>query len=168
MVSPFEGSEKNLDIKRASRRRRVFTLYMGGKSQAEIARELGVDRGTVRLDLDAVRAGYEEGYESVESVFRCALERVVQLRSELLEQARAAEGSLKVRLYAEAVKIDLKTLDRLMGPELMVSSEGDRGFHFGQFAMEWIAATYGLDGIHAFMEHVDSKYQSITSSPDYR
>jgi len=65
------------------------------------------------------------------------------------------------------VKIDLKVFDRLMDSELLVSNEGARGFDSGQFAMEWIAATYGLDGITAFMEHLDFMYQSITSQPDY-
>ena len=168
MISPFEGSEKNLDIKRVSRRKRAYALYIGGMSQVEIARELGVDRGTVRLDLDAMRERYEVDSEPVLSVLQMAYERVLELRSELLREARATEGNLKAKFYAEAVKIDLKILDRLMDPALMTSSDGNHGFDFGVIAMEWIAEKYGVDGLRNFMEHVDSITQSITNTPDYR
>ena len=168
MVSSVDGFDRNLDVKRESRRRRVFALYMGGKSQVEIARELGIDRGTVRLDLDAVRGEYEVASESFESVFWGAYERVLQLRSELLKQAREAGGSQKAKFYGEVAKIDCKMLDRFMNLELMASKDSDRGFDIGQLVLEWIAETYGVDGVRDFMEHIDSHYQSLTSKPDYR
>jgi DNA-binding NarL/FixJ family response regulator len=68
MIPSVDGSDRNLNIKRESRRRRVYVNYLSGKSQAEIARELGLDRGTVRLDLDAMRAKFEVDSEPVLSV----------------------------------------------------------------------------------------------------
>ena len=168
MISSVDGSDRNLDVKRESRRRRVFALYMGGKTQVEIARELGIDRGTVRLDLDAVRGEYEVASDSVEFAFWGAYERVLQLRSELLKQAREAGGSQKAKLYGQVAKIDCKLLDRFMDPALMASRDSDRRFDIGKLVMEWIAETHGVDALRDFMEHIDSHYRGSTSRPDYR
>ncbi len=67
-----------------------------------------------RVDLDTMRAKFEVDSEPVLSVLQLAYDRVLELRSELLREARAAEGNLKAKLYGEAVKIDVKILDRLL------------------------------------------------------
>jgi len=101
-------------------------------------------------------------------VFWGAYERVLQLRSELLKQAREAGGSQKAKFYGEVAKIDCKMLDRFMDLALMASRDSDRGFDIGQLVLEWIAETYGVDGVRDFMEHMDSHYRGSMSRLDYR
>jgi hypothetical protein len=57
---PSGRNRRNRKVVILDRRRRVVALYLQGKSQAEIARELGVAISTVCKDLHAIQAEWRE------------------------------------------------------------------------------------------------------------
>ena len=127
-------------------------MSISGMSQVDIARELDIDRGTVRLDLDAMRGKFEETSQSYESLCWGAYDRAVALRDEVQRQAREAKGSLKAKLYEVVRKMDCKILDRFVDPALMTAKADDRFTEVAERTIAWIGDRYGADELSAFLE----------------
>ena len=154
--------EQNLDVKRDARRRRAYTMYLEGASQASIAKDLGVDRGTVRLDLDAMRLELSRGHEvgpakSPEVVVWEVYERLNNLRDEIRSRAEKSEGNVMAKLYGEAAEIDLKILERFTLPSMIeVKSKGITNHE--KATIDWIAEKFGQEALADLIKYLQANF----------
>ena len=143
-------------MKIEARRNRVWSLYLQGHTQEEIAEREAVDRTTVYRDIQAFNSRISELTSTVEIVYKDAYDRLLAQIKEIQRRAEIAEkDGDAAKLWKVAAIYDRLLLDRFMPKQDhdMVKQENERLIKQMKCMIDFLVEKMGLESLDNFEEY---------------
>lgn len=142
----------NIDMKIDARRWRVYSLWLYGKTQSEIAEIERVDRTTIWNDLNAIREQLENNPQPIEQIRQETLLSLRIIRNEALQRAETAPDKEAHKFFKIAANIDQKILERFDQSTDAENAENQETDNAVKTLTEYMVEKYGPENLLDFEE----------------
>jgi len=144
------------DLKIESRRFRVWSLYLEGLTQEEIAEREGVDRRTIYRDIQALKNRVMEQPQNVDTIYKETYDRILQSAEKVQQRAERAErDSDAAKLWKVVAEFDSIILERFTTNQTPDEIEQEKEDMLNQHKamIDYIIQKLGPEGIGDFEEY---------------